>query len=69
MRKELQSKKLIGTMEVAGKLGCHPMSVPRLVRGRRGFPQPNKLFNKNLWEEGVVDAYIAELLATKQREA
>jgi hypothetical protein len=61
--------KLIGTLEVAAKLGCHPMSIPRFVKTKPGFPQPAKLFNKNLWGEAVVDAYVATLMGARAQVA
>jgi predicted DNA-binding transcriptional regulator AlpA len=55
-------RRLIGTAELANKLGCHLMSIPRL-RKRPGFPQPIKPFGKNVWVEEEVDAYIENLMA------
>jgi hypothetical protein len=51
---------LIGVQELAAKLHCHPMSIPRLVRTKAGFPQPTKFLNKNLWDEAVIDAWIQQ---------
>jgi hypothetical protein len=47
-------RRRIGVLEVAGKLKCHPTSVPRLVRQKR-LPPPDKLLNKNMWWESVID--------------
>lgn len=65
MHKGSQPRKFIGTLEVAARLGCHPMSIPRLVKTKKGFPAPIKPFNKNLWLEDVIDAYVRRLLAEK----
>jgi hypothetical protein len=62
---EAHGRKWIGTMELAAKLGVHPFSIPRLRKTKPGFPQPVKLFNKNLWAEDAVDRYLEELLAEK----
>lgn len=58
----------LGVMELAERLGCHPFSIPRFVKKKPGFPQPTKLFGKNLWDEAEVDAYIERLLAEKAQE-
>jgi predicted DNA-binding transcriptional regulator AlpA len=50
----------IGVQELAAKLHCHPMSVPRLVKTKPGFPQPTKLLNKNLWDEAAIDVWIQQ---------
>jgi predicted DNA-binding transcriptional regulator AlpA len=55
----------IGVLEFAEKLSCHPATIPRLVKNKKGFPQPDKLLNKNTWAEDVADAYVASLI--KQR--
>jgi hypothetical protein len=60
-----KARRWIGTMELATKLGVHPFSIPRLRKTKPGFPQPKKLFNKNLWDETAVDRYIEELVAAK----
>ena len=62
-RNEPKTKRLIGTIELARKLGCHPNSIPRFIKTRRDFPQPKLLFGKNTWDEGVVDKYIESLMA------
>jgi len=59
--------KMIGVLELAEKLGVHPMSIPRMVREKEGFPKPVKLFHKNLWPEPVIDAYLARLVAAKSQ--
>ena len=56
-----KKRKWIGTMELANKLRCHPLSIPRFVKTKPNFPQPIKLFNKNLWDEEVVDVYVEQL--------
>jgi predicted DNA-binding transcriptional regulator AlpA len=58
-------KRWINTMELAERLGVHPFSIPRLRKTKPGFPQPVKLFNKNLWAEDLVDQYIEKLTAAK----
>jgi predicted DNA-binding transcriptional regulator AlpA len=60
-----KARKWIGTMELAERLGVHPFSIPRLRKTKSNFPAPKKLFNKNLWDEREVDAYIEELTAAK----
>jgi hypothetical protein len=62
-----KKRRWIGTLEVAAKLGCHPMSVPRMTRNKPGFPQPVKPFKKNLWDEQVFDEYLATLIAAQQQ--
>jgi hypothetical protein len=54
--------KKLGTMEVAGRLGCHPMTVPRLVQDGRLSP-PVKWFGKNIWTEEQLAADIAKMMA------
>jgi predicted DNA-binding transcriptional regulator AlpA len=53
--------RLIDTIELATKLNCHPMSIPRFVKTKKGFPQPTKPFGKNLWDEWEIDAYLAKV--------
>jgi hypothetical protein len=60
-----KARRWIGTTELAAKLGVHPFSIPRLRNTKPGFPQPVKPFNKNLWDEDEVDAYVEKLLAAK----
>ena len=60
-----KTRKWIGTMELAEKLGCHPFSIPRFRKTKKNFPQPVKPFGKNLWDEAEVDAYVEDLLAAK----
>ena len=60
MRKKTKPRRLIGTMELAARLHCHPMSIPRYVKTKPGFPQPSKPFGKNLFDEDAVEAYIAK---------
>ena len=63
MRKKSKSKRrLIGVLEFAEKLNCHPASVPKFIKGKAGFPQPAKLLNKLVWFEDVADDYIASLI-------
>jgi hypothetical protein len=59
MRKPKTKKTIIyiGTMEVARLLNCHPMSIPRYVRTKPGFPKPGKLCGKNVWDKDVMEAY------------
>jgi hypothetical protein len=58
--------KKLGTMEVAARLGCHPMTVPRLVEAGR-ISKPLKWLGKNLWTEEQLAADIAKLLARAGR--
>jgi len=65
MRKTTKPKsRLIGTMEVAALLHCHPMSVARYTKEKKGFPKPTKLFGQNLWDEATVEAYLAKMMKT-----
>jgi hypothetical protein len=61
--------RMIGTMELAAKLRCHPVSIQRFVKTKPGFPQPIKPFGKNLWNEEAVDAYLDALLSEKTEAA
>jgi predicted DNA-binding transcriptional regulator AlpA len=54
-----QTKTYIGVAEVARRMNCHPMSIPRYVKHKNGFPKPGKLAGKNVWDEDIIDAYIA----------
>jgi len=63
-RNEQKTKRLIGTIELARKLGCHPNSIPRFIKHREGFPAPKLIFGKNTWDEAVVDKYIESLMAS-----
>src|SRR5262249_7245637 len=58
-------RRLIDTLELAAPLRCHPMSIPRYVRTKPGFPQPVKPFGKNLWDEDEVEAYIAKVMKVR----
>jgi hypothetical protein len=58
--------RLIGTLALAAKLNVHPMTIPRLRKKKKGFPQPTLLFGKNQWDEDVIDAYIAAEMAQQQ---
>jgi len=58
-------RRLIGTLELAARLRCHPMSIPRYVKTKPGFPQPVKPFGKNLWDEDAVEAYIAKVMRVR----
>jgi hypothetical protein len=60
-------RRFIGTMELAAKLNCHPMSIPRYCKTKPNFPQPTKPWGKNIWDEDVVDAYIAEVTQPAQK--
>jgi hypothetical protein len=64
-RHDSKNRRWIGTMALAEKLGCHPLSIPRFVKTKPGFPQPVKPFGKNLWDEDVVDAFIESLVGGK----
>jgi len=57
--------KLIGTLALAAKLNVHPMSIPRFVKKKKGFPKPKLLFGKNQWNEDVIDDYVAAQLAQR----
>jgi hypothetical protein len=59
----------LGTMELAEKLGCHPFSIPRFVKTKPGFPQPVKPFGKNLWDEDLIDKYVAKLISDQAEVA
>jgi predicted DNA-binding transcriptional regulator AlpA len=66
MRKTTKPKpRLIGTMELATLLHCHPMSIPRYVKTKKGFPKPTKPFGKNLWDEAAVEAYLAKVMKAR----
>jgi predicted DNA-binding transcriptional regulator AlpA len=54
---ERRHRRRVGVIEIAAKLGCHPASIPRLVKEGR-LPQPAKLLNRNCWWEDVIDAVI-----------
>jgi hypothetical protein len=56
MRKhhDKQNKVYIGTLEVAELLNCHPMSIPRYVKTKKGFPKPGKLSGKNVWDRDLI---------------
>jgi hypothetical protein len=60
--------KLIGTLALAAKLNVHPMSIPRLVKKKPGFPKPTLMFGKNMWDEDTVDAYLAALMAQQAHD-
>jgi hypothetical protein len=62
--------KKLGTMEVATRLGCHPMTVPRLVQDGR-LSAPVKWFGKNIWTEEQLAADINKMMerAGKSTEA
>ena len=60
-----KQRRWIGTLQMAELLGCHPMSIPRLVKNKKGFPQPIKPFGKNLWDADEAEAYLQKLLAKK----
>jgi hypothetical protein len=53
--------KRLGTMEVAARLGCHPMTVPRLVSAKRLSP-PLKWMGRNTWTEEQIQADIEKLI-------
>jgi hypothetical protein len=57
MRKDQKTRRRIGTLEVAERLHCHPMTVPRLVKERR-LPPPEKLLSKNVWFEDEIDTLV-----------
>lgn len=52
-----KSKRRIGVAEVASRLNVHLMTIPRLVREGR-LPPPDKLLNKNMWWEHIIDDLI-----------
>jgi predicted DNA-binding transcriptional regulator AlpA len=64
-----QGNDLIGALELAQKLQCHPNSIARFLRLKPDFPRPRKIFGKNLWSESVIDEYIADIVATAQGNA
>jgi hypothetical protein len=53
--------KRLGTLEVAALLGCHPMTIGRLVATKR-LSAPVKWLNKNLWTEEQIAGDVAKLL-------
>ena len=59
----------IDLLTVADRVGCHPSSVPRFVREKRGFPKPFKLHGKNWFWEDEVDGYVEDLLRASQKGA
>jgi predicted DNA-binding transcriptional regulator AlpA len=61
-RANKKKRRWIGTMEVAERVNCHPMSIPRLVKTKANFPQPIKLFGKNLWDDDEMEAYLESLM-------
>jgi predicted DNA-binding transcriptional regulator AlpA len=61
-KKQRRPRRLIDTMELAARLHCHPMSIPRYVKIKKGFPKPEKPFGKNLWDEEAVEAYLAKVM-------
>jgi hypothetical protein len=61
------SRRRISVLAVAGKLNCHPASVPRLVKQKR-LPAPDKLLNKNTWWEDEIDAAIEEGIPPPPKE-
>jgi len=50
-------RRRVGVLDVAAKLDCHPGSIPRLITEKR-LPPPDKLLNKNVWWEDVIDEVI-----------
>ena len=60
-----KKRRWIGTMEMAELLGCHPMTLPRLVKTKPGFPRPVKPFGKNLWDADEAEAYLESLLTKR----
>ena len=49
-------RRRLGVLGVAAKLDCHPRH-PRLVKEKR-LPPPDKLLNKNIWWEDVIDDLV-----------
>jgi predicted DNA-binding transcriptional regulator AlpA len=68
MRKHQDKTKrtLIGTLEVAARLNCHQISIPRYVKTKKGFPKPGKLCGKNVWYEDAIDEFIAAQMAAAE---
>ena len=62
MRNKQTEKRLIGTMEVAEKIHCHPMSIPRMVKQKK-LPPPVKPFGRNLWDEDEIDKCVEARIA------
>lgn len=56
-KQTLPKRRLIGTLELAEKLHCHPATVPRLTKEGR-IPKPSKILNKNVWREDEIDALV-----------
>ena len=61
-----KSKRRIGVAELASKLNVHLMTIPRLVREGR-LPPPDKLLNKNMWWEHIIDDLIEHGLPPKSK--
>jgi len=58
--------KMIGIIELADRLGCHPATIRRCIKMKpSGFPLPIKPFGKNIWPEDVIDAYVEQLMASQ----
>jgi hypothetical protein len=62
-----QRRRRIGVLGVAAKFDCHPGSVPRLVKEKR-LPPPDKLLNKNVWWEDVIDNLVEHGLPPRTKE-
>lgn len=66
-REQKRNKKMIGIIEVAQRLNCHPATVSRAIKEKRpGFPLPAKQFGKLQWGDADVDDYVESLLAEKE---
>lgn len=65
-KEKRRQRRRIGTLEVAEKLGCHPMTVPRLAKERR-IPQPDKLLLKNQWWEDEIDELVEKGIPPKSK--
>jgi predicted DNA-binding transcriptional regulator AlpA len=61
-------RRRVGVIEVAQKFHCHPNSIPRLIKERR-LPPPDKLLNKNVWWEDLIDDLVEQGLPPKKEVA
>lgn len=62
-----EQRRRVGVIELAVKLGCHPASIPRLIKEKR-VPPPDKLLNRNVWWEDVIDAAIERGLPPRPKK-
>lgn len=59
-RASLEDDPLVGTIEVARMIMCHPVTVFRYMRERPDFPQPIRLSaNRLAWRRSQIIDYVA----------